>query len=633
MLLNDTLRRAWRRVTTLRRPIILWNLLIWAFSLLILAPISSAVLGAGVFRSGDAIVGNTDLIAFALSPAGIAYIVIAGALAVSFAVMRFTGVFRILIDHADGHRSTLFRTALAVAGRSSRVGRLCLLVSTAAIVVAVPLLLGLWGIHSLFLAEHDINYYLTARPNEWSYALTAGGAWTAAWAIAVLLPAARSILVLPEYLDGYRSIRKSIVRSWRLTRRRSYRVARLILQAIVLWLALRFLVDAVFLWLSSQVLGAIAGLTESIRLLAFAGGMSVLLGVAIDTALSILGFSFVSTVLVSIYLDETELHERAPHLRAVGSAVVDTVRSVRRWLRPAPVALFVAGVVIAGVASGAAFVGPLPNVDSILISAHRAGPPPAPENTLSALESAIGAGADMTEIDVQLTADEVPIIVHDIDFMRVAGDPRRVAAVSYDDVSDLVQRPDDGTPAGERRIATLGDFLERSRDRIDLMIELKYYGFEPELAEVVVQEIREAEMEDQSVVMSLSLPAIRQMRLIAPDIRLGYVSALAIGDLSLLPVDFIAVARRSITPVLLRRADAQGIEVHGWTVNSAAEMAELIDLGVDGLITDDPALAVSVREEVAAMSVAERILMRLGLWVADESAFETDPTEARNELP
>ena len=84
---------------------------------------------------------------------------------------------------------------------------------------------------------------------------------------------------------------------------------------------------------------------------------------------------------------------------------------------------------------------------------------------------------------------------------------------------------------------------------------------------------------------------------------------------------------------VLRRADAQGIEVHGWTVNSAAEMAELIDLGVDGLITDDPALAVSVREEVAAMSVAERILMRLGLWVADESAFETDPTEARNELP
>ena len=633
MLLNHTLRRAWRRLAMLRRPIILWNLLIWAFSLLILAPISSAVLGAGVFRSGEAIVGNTDLIAFALSPAGIVYIVIAGALAVSFAVLRFTGVFRILVDHAEGHRPTLFRTALAVAGRSSRVGRLCLLVSTAAIVVAVPLLLGLWGIHSLFLAEYDINYYLTARPTEWRYALAAGGAWTVAWAIAVLLPAARSVLVLPEYLDGYRSIRKSLARSWRLTRRRSYRVARLILQAIVLWLAVRFLVDAVFLWLSSQALGAIAGLTESIRVLAFAGGMSMFLGVAIDTALSIFGFSFVSTVLVSFYLDETELHERAPHLHAVGSPAVDTVRAVRRWLRPAPVALFVAGVVIAGVAFGSAFVGPLPNVDSVVISAHRAGPPPAPENTLSALESAIAERADMTEIDVQLTADGVPVIVHDIDFMRVAGDPRRVAEVEYEEVADLVQLPDDGSPAGERRLATLGEFLDRARDRIGLMIELKYYGFDAELAEVVVREVYEAEMAGQAVIMSLNLQAIRQMRRIAPDMRLGFVSAIAIGDLSLLPVDFIAVARRSITPALLRRADAQGIEVHAWTVNSAAEMAELIDLGVDGLITDDPALAVSVREEVAAMGVSERILMRLGLWVADESAFEADAAEARNELP
>lgn len=623
MILNDTLRRALRRVAALRRPIILWNLLIWAFSVLILAPISSAVLGAGVFRAGETIVGNTDLIAFALSPAGIAYIVVAAAFAVSFAVLRFTGIFRILTDYAEGHPPTLFRTALAVAGRSARVGRLCLLVSVAAIVAAVPLILGLWGVHTLFLAEHDINYYLTARPIEWSYALVAGGAWAVAWAVTVFLLAARSVLVLPEYLDGYRSIRKASARSWQLTRRRSYRIARLVMHAIALWLAVRLLVDALFLWLSSQALGVLAGMTESVRLLAFAGGTSALLGFAIDTAISILGFSIVSTVLGDIYLNETGLHDRAPRVRTVGSPAMDTVRAARRWLRPVPVSLFVAVAVIASVALGSAFVGPLPNADSVLISAHRAGPPPAPENTLSALESAIAGRADMTEIDVQLTADGVPVIVHDIDFMRVAGDPRRVAEVEYDDVSDLVQLPDDGSPARERRIATLGEFLDRARDRIDLMIELKYYGFDPELAEVVVREIRETGMEEQTVIMSLSLRAIRQVRAIAPELRLGYVSALAIGDLSLLPVDFIAVSRRAVTPALLRRADARGVEVHVWTVNSAAEMAEFIDLGVAGLITDDPALAVAVREEVAAMSVTERMMMRLGLWVADESVLET----------
>lgn len=77
-----------------------------------------------------------------------------------------------------------------------------------------------------------------------------------------------------------------------------------------------------------------------------------------------------------------------------------------------------------------------------------------------------------------------------------------------------------------------------------------------------------------------------------------------------MPGDFLAVSRQTANAAFLRRAARQGREVHVWTVNQKQDMIDLIVMGVDGLITDDPALAVQVREELQNMSAVERLLLR-----------------------
>lgn len=161
-----------------------------------------------------------------------------------------------------------------------------------------------------------------------------------------------------------------------------------------------------------------------------------------------------------------------------------------------------------------------------------------------------------------------------------------------------------------RRIATLEEFLDEANGRIRLMIELKYYGFDPRLAEAVVKILDAHPSRDQAVLMSLDQPAVRQLQELVPDLPVGYLLSVSVGEQRRLPGDFLAVNRPLATPAFLRRAARQGREVHVWTVNRKQDMIDLIVLGVDGLITDEPALAVQIRDELQAMTPVERLLLR-----------------------
>jgi len=264
----------------------------------------------------------------------------------------------------------------------------------------------------------------------------------------------------------------------------------------------------------------------------------------------------------------------------------------------------------------------LPEMKEMYISAHRAGPPPAPENTLAALDAAIAAGADFTEIDLQLTSDGRVVVVHDADLMRVANSPLVVTRSPYAAMQDLIQVPNDGSPPSRRRVATLEEFLDEAAGRIRLMIELKYYGFDPDLAVAVMEILDRHPTRDQHVLMSLDLPAVRQLRELAPDLSVGYLLSIGVGDPHQVPADFLAVSRQAVTPALLRRAAREGREVHVWTVNRKQHMIELISMGVDGLITDDPALAVQVRDELRTMTPVERLLLRWIVLALPEAAAE-----------
>jgi glycerophosphoryl diester phosphodiesterase len=249
------------------------------------------------------------------------------------------------------------------------------------------------------------------------------------------------------------------------------------------------------------------------------------------------------------------------------------------------------------------------------IIAHRAGAHHAPENTLAALEIAVRQKADYAEIDVQRTLDGTVIVIHDQDLMKLAHDPRRIDQTTYQELSQVdigsLFHPD----FKRERIARLSDFLSAAAGKIRLLIELKYYGEDNLLAGETLKLIRRAGMENEVQIMSLELKAVRQIQRLAPHITAGYVFAAGLGNLARLDVGFLAVPTGQATSKLMREAHEKGLMVYAWTVNDVDGILDLMEVGIDGLITDDSALAFKAIEDIRQLAPMERLLLRFRhLW-------------------
>jgi glycerophosphoryl diester phosphodiesterase len=106
------------------------------------------------------------------------------------------------------------------------------------------------------------------------------------------------------------------------------------------------------------------------------------------------------------------------------------------------------------------------------------------------------------------------------------------------------------------------------------------------------------------------------------------LSAVVLGDLTKMDVDFLAVSSSLATPTLIRSAHKAGREVYVWTVNDPLGMSTFLSRGVDGLITDEPALAREVMAERAELSSAERLLVELAVLFGRNPEIEMREADA-----
>jgi glycerophosphoryl diester phosphodiesterase len=600
-----------QRVRRLWRPMLAWSAFVWALTAIGLLPLSSAVVSWRLGRSDTLVVGNEDLLSWLASPGGVAYLLFAGGLALLNWILRFAGLFVIVTDDLERRRVSFRGTLLRLLREIPTLWRFSIKAVAWCALLSLPLLAGLGLIHAIFLRSHDINYFLSVRPPQWYYAVALAASWLALMGSATLYLLGRSILALPGWLEGYRGFHRAIRRSWQLTRHRAARLLRILVVATATWLGFRLLVDLTLVTTAAASLGLLDAHLQSVWPLVAVSGAFLAVSVGADLAIDFLGFALVSTVVTKFYYEDTDLHQEALTTGRHETIPAGLTDRAAAWLQPWRLILLLVLFGLGSALVGHRLLERLPPPHPVVITAHRAGPPPAPENTLAALELAIAARADFAEIDVMRTRDGVIVVTHDLDLMRLARDPRRIAQHDYESLRGVVKLADDGSPPSERRLATLREFLERSRGRIRLNIELKYYGWDPGLAAAVVQEVQEAGMTREVVLMSLHLEAVRQLQqLVAGEIPIGYVSSVAIGPVSRLPVDFLAVHQGRVSSPLLRETRRRGQEVHVWTVNRSGPMVDLLELGIDGVITDDPALAVRVREEWSRLLPAQRLLLR-----------------------
>ena len=176
---------------------------------------------------------------------------------------------------------------------------------------------------------------------------------------------------------------------------------------------------------------------------------------------------------------------------------------------------------------------------------------------MAAVLKAIDDGADWVEIDVQESADGEVIVAHDSDFMKSAGVELKVWNATMSDIARIdVGSSFDPAYAAERT-PTLRDVLVAARGKSRVMIELKYYGHNVDLEDRVARIVEETEMTDKIAVISLKLPMVEKMRGLRPGWRTGILAARAVGDLSKLDTNFIAVNTGQVSVGLIRRCKAE----------------------------------------------------------------------------
>ena len=238
--------------------------------------------------------------------------------------------------------------------------------------------------------------------------------------------------------------------------------------------------------------------------------------------------------------------------------------------------------------------GVLPQVQAVgkdtpvIVVAHRAGAKVAPENTVAALEQAIRDGAPIAEIDVQQLSDGTLIVMHDSNFKRTAGEDMCV----WDAESDLLQELEvgDNFSAAYRgeRIPTLEEMLACAKGRICLMIELKCTGQEESLEENVISLLAAYDMTEECIIGSMNKGILQTVKELEPGISTVYIAHdLDESEYDLDYADSYSIEGKNLTTDMVDAIHYTGKSVYGWTANSSAAMAWIVESGADGVITDD----------------------------------------------
>ncbi len=151
--------------------------------------------------------------------------------------------------------------------------------------------------------------------------------------------------------------------------------------------------------------------------------------------------------------------------------------------------------------------------------------------------------------------------------------------------------------------------LEEARGKSRVMIELKYYGHDQQLEQRVIDIVEQTDMVNEVAIMSLKYDGVKKIRTLRPQWMVGLLSAQAIGKITQLDVDFLAVNMAMATSSFIKSTQSAGKKLFVWTVNDRVSMSRMMSLGVDGIITDEPELARNVLVEREDMSSVERLLI------------------------
>ena len=250
-----------------------------------------------------------------------------------------------------------------------------------------------------------------------------------------------------------------------------------------------------------------------------------------------------------------------------------------------------------------------PRAEDLDVQGHRGARGLRPENTLPSFQAALDAGVTTLEMDLQFTGDGEVVVWHDpgadSSKCNVTGSIT-IGTAALADLQGVVcdrnpdpgRFPDQTAPEGDYTIATLGQVLDAfAGSGVQFNIETKRQPPDPvgPFERAVVEIVQARDLVDRVTVQSFDHRSLWAVRELEPGIALAALTRRGdvpdFADLAARGAAIWSPDYRTVSQGTLSAAHDAGLRVIPWTINDPADMRRLVDLGVDGLITDRPDLA------------------------------------------
>lgn len=239
------------------------------------------------------------------------------------------------------------------------------------------------------------------------------------------------------------------------------------------------------------------------------------------------------------------------------------------------------------------------------IIAHRGNSSEAPENTFAAFDGAIAHGVTLLECDVQLTADDAVVVIHDVDLARTSGQGGDVRDLSLAEVqgADVSYPSRFGAAFSPQRVPTLEELLRHLRGRAQILVEVKRESSDPERErfEAAIANAVERSgarvtggMDSDLGFISFDTRALERLRRLVPLAPRGHLfyresEELMFRAASNVDAHFVMPEKMLVNEDFVRRARLRGFEAATWVCDDVDEMRKLCAMGLLGVGTNRPA--------------------------------------------
>lgn len=207
---------------------------------------------------------------------------------------------------------------------------------------------------------------------------------------------------------------------------------------------------------------------------------------------------------------------------------------------------------------------------------HRGAKGHSPENTLASFEKAIALGVDMIELDVWLSSDKIPMVIHDETIDRTTSKTGLVTDYNAKELQHL------GIP-------TLRDVFELVDNRCEINVEIKTFSATQAVLNLIAKNTFN---QSKILISSFDWNALQEVRFHDEDIRIGVLSEtdldLAIAFAKFIKAEAIHPYYHLLTAENVEKIKEKGFKVFPWTINEPEDITFVKSLEVDGIITDFP---------------------------------------------